>query len=270
MTAAATRVTVVPVTGYTGAEIRDIDLSRPMDDETYEQVRTALNVHGVIFFRNQDLTPQQFLDFGARFGEVSVSKAMPTLPGYPLINHLVREPQPQRFVVGEDWHADQSYRDEPTFGTILYGHEVPLWGGDTAYINMAAVYDSLSEGLKQTLEGLRGVHVHAFNQKQTKDPDAIAKRPEVAVHPVVTTHPETGRKSLYVSPTYTERFEGWTPEESAPLLNVIYQQALKPQFGLRFHWERGSIAFWDNRTVWHNAINDSTGSRREMYRLVVG
>ena len=269
-TAAPSRVTVVPVTGYTGAEIRDVDLSQPMDEVTYQEIRNALNVHGVIFFRGQELTPQQYLDFGARFGEVSVSKALPTVPGFPQINLLVREPEKQKFVVGEDWHADQSYRDRPTFGTILYGREVPAWGGDTAYINMAAVYDSLSDGLKETLEGLRGVHVHAFNQKRIMDPEAIAKRPEVAVHPVVTVHPETGRKSLYVSPTYTERFEGWSAEESAPLLNYIYQQALKPQFGCRFHWEKGSIAFWDNRTVWHNAINDYSGVRREMHRLVVG
>lgn len=270
-TVAPADVTVTPVTGYTGALIGGVDLSQPMDDATYRTVRDALNTWGVIFFRNQELTPEQYLAFGARFGEVSVSKALPTVPGHPLINELVRDPSPQKIVVGEDWHADQSYRDNPTFGTILYAKTVPVFGGDTAYINMAAVYDSLSDGLKETLEGLRCVHVHARNQRASgMDPAAVAKRPEVAVHPVVTTHPETGRKSLYVSPTYTERFEGWSEAESAPLLDYIYRRALEPKFGVRFHWENGSIAFWDNRTVWHNAINDYSGVHRVMHRLVVG
>lgn len=257
------------VTGLTGAELHGVDLSKPLSDKTIAQIKEALATHGVIFFRNQDLTPRQYLDFGSHFGEISVSKALPKVEGHPLINELVRQPEAQPNIVGGVWHADQTYRDEPTYGTMLYGRTVPPYGADTAYINMQAAYEHLSDGLKETLEGLKGVHVHARNQKN-RTAEEIAARPEVAVHPVVTVHPDTGRKALYVSPGYTERFEGWTEEESAPLLQFLFQHALRPEFGCRFRWEQGSIAFWDNRQVWHYAVNDSTGHLRVMHRLVIG
>lgn len=262
-------VSVTPVTGLTGAEIAGVDLSRPLDDATVATIKGALDTHGVIFFRDQDLTPDQYLAFGSLFGEISVSKALPTVEGYPLVNELIRQPEAQPNITGGVWHADQTYRDDPTYGTMLYAKQVPPYGADTAYINMQAAYEHLSDGLKQTLEGLNGVHVHAHNQKG-RTPEEIAKRPEVAVHPVVTTHPNTGRKALYVSPGYTARFEGWTDEESAPLLNFLFQHALRPEFGCRFRWQEGSIAFWDNRQVWHYAVNDSTGHLRVMHRLVIG
>lgn len=262
-------LSVVPVTGMLGAELSGVDLSQPLDQATIKAIKGALNQHGVIFFRDQDLTPEQYLEFGGHFGEISVSKALPTVAGHPLINELIRRPEAQPDVVGGVWHADQTYRDEPTYGTMLYGLQVPEYGADTAYINMQAAYEYLSEGLKQTLGNLKGVHVHARNQKN-RTPEEIAARPEVAVHPVVTTHPETGRKALYVSPGYTVRFDGWTEEESTPLLNFLFQHALRPEFGCRFRWRKGSIAFWDNRQVWHYAINDSTGHLRVMHRLVIG
>lgn len=261
-------ISIEPVTGYTGAEIKNVDLSADLDDAVYEDIRNALYRYGVIFFRDQHLTPEQYVAFGTRFGEVSVSKSMPTHPEHPLINQLIRQPDQAR-VIGEVWHHDQAYRDNPTFGTILYGKAVPAFGGDTAFINMAAAFDELSDGLKDTLRTLRAVHAHARNQI-TKDPVEIAKRPEVAVHPVVIKHPHTGREALYVSPGYTERFEGWTEAESAPLLNHIYQHAMRPEFGCRFRWENNSIAFWDNRLVWHYAVNDYYGCKRVMHRLVVG
>lgn len=262
-------LTVTPVTGYLGAELSGVDLSQPLDDATVAEIKGALNTHGVIFFRDQDLTPEQYLAFGSNFGQISVSKALPTVDGYPLINELIRQPEAQPNITGDAWHADQTYRDDPTYGTMLYGLQVPPYGADTAYINMQTAYDFLSEGLKQTLEGLNGVHVHARNQKN-RTAEEIAARPEVAVHPVVTTHPETGRKALYVSPAYTARFQGWTEEESAPLLNFLFQHALRPEFGCRFRWAKGSIAFWDNRQTWHYAVNDSSGHLRVMHRLVIG
>lgn len=262
-------LSVTPVTGLTGAELTGVDLSEPLNVATVQAVRDALATHGVIFFRDQKLTPEQYLEFGNLFGEISVSKALPTVAGHPLINELIRSPDAQPNITGGVWHADQTYRDEPTYGTMLYSLQVPPYGADTAYINMQAAYEHLSDGLRETLEGLNGVHVHARNQKN-RTPEEIAARPEVAIHPVVTTHPETGRKALYVSPAYTERFEGWTEEESAPLLNFLFQHSLRPEFGCRFRWQDGSIAFWDNRQVWHYAVNDSTGHLRVMHRLVIG
>ncbi len=257
------------VTGKIGAEISGVDLSQPLSGSALATIKDALWAHGVIFFRDQDLTPQQYLDFVANFGELSNSRPMPKLDGYPMVNVLTRAADEVPSVVGGVWHTDQAYRDIPTWGTVLYGVQVPEYGGDTAYINMEQVYDSLSDGLKSTLEGLRAVHVHAQTQRG-RPAEEIAKRPEVAVHPVVTTHPETGRKALFVSPGYTERFEGWTVEESAPLLAYLFEQAYRPEFGCRFSWRTGSLAFWDNRSVWHYAINDSTPSTRVMHRLIVG
>lgn len=261
---------IEPISGFTGAEISGVDLSAAPSDAVYAQIRAALNKYGVIFFRDQDLTPQQYVEFGGRFGTVSVSKSMPTVPGHPLINLLVRTPE-QKNVIGEVWHTDQAYRDEPTFGTILYGREVPAYGGDTAFINMAKAYEDLSQGLKNTLDTLNAVHLHALNQRGRGSLQSeVDKRPEKAVHPVVVAHPETGRKALFVSPGYTSQFEGWSEEESKPLLDYLFQHAQKPEYGCRFRWKEGSIAFWDNRQVWHYAVNDYFGVRRVMHRLVVG
>lgn len=264
------QLVIEPVSGFTGAEIGGVDLSSVPHASVYAQIRAALNKYGVIFFRDQELTPAQYVEFGGRFGTVSVSKSMPTVPGHPLVNLLVRTPE-QKTVVGEVWHTDQAYRDKPTFGTILYGKEVPAFGGDTAFINMAKAYEDLSEGLKKTLDSLSAVHLHALNQRSRGSVQAeIDKRPEQAVHPVVVAHPETGRKSLFISPGYASHFDGWSVEESAPLLNYLFQHAQKPEYGCRFRWKAGSIAFWDNRQVWHYAVNDYFGVRRVMHRLVVG
>jgi taurine dioxygenase len=265
-----TDLDVRPVTGYTGAEIHGVDLSRGIDDELAAAIKEVLNTYGVIFFRGQELTPDEYVDFGSTFGTVTTSRApLPTVEENPLINALIRQPDAQPSVVGGTWHADQTYREEPTFGTILYAKQVPPFGADTAYINMQAAYDALSDGLKETLAGMRGVHVHAHNMRG-RTAEEIAARPSVASHPVVLEHPENGRKTLYVSPGYTQRFEGWTEEESQPLLNFLCTHALRPEFGCRFRWETGSIAFWDNRQVWHYAVNDTSGHLRVMHRLVVG
>ncbi len=264
-----TALDIRPVTGFTGADIEGVDLSKGVDADLAREIRKALTTYGVIFFRNQDLTPEQYVDFASKFGEISKSRApLPTVDG-TRINALVRPPEAQPDVTGGTWHADQTYRDEPTYGTMLYSRQIPPYGADTAYINMQAAYEHLSDGLKETLEGLKGVHVHALNSKH-RTPEEIAARPSVATHPVVLEHPETGRKTLYISPAYTARFEGWTDEESAPLLQFLFQHAQRPEFGCRFRWEKDAIAFWDNRVVWHYAVNDSTGYLREMHRLVVG
>ncbi len=267
-------IEIEPVTGYVGAEIQNIDLSRPHDNNIYREIRQALCDHGVIFFRDQKLTSQQYLAFAKHFGELTVSPIMPLVEGFPQIAEVRKEAE-QRDNIGGDWHTDQAYRKRPIMGTMLLARELPSRGGDTLFTNMAAAYAFLSDGLKKTLEGLRAVHSQDFlmatSRAQAGDMN-VAKmqlKETEAAHPVVTTHPETGRKILYVNPGYTSHFEGWTRRESEPLLNFLYQHALTPEFGCRFHWREGSLAFWDNRQTWHYAANDYHGERRLMHRIMV-
>jgi taurine dioxygenase len=268
------RIEIEPVSSALGAEISRVDLSTPLADATYLEIRQALSEYGVIFFRDQKLTPEQYVAFGERFGELKVSAVIPLLPGHPKIAELRKEPD-QRTNIGDKWHTDQAYRDVPTMGTILLAREVPARGGDTLFINMSSVFETLSEGMQRTLEGMRALHSHAFILQNAGAHGSdhrfvdIEKGNEVAVHPVVTRHPETGRKVLFVNPGYTVRFEGWTQSESESLLNYLYQRAQRPEFGCRFRWREGSIAFWDNRQTWHYAANDYHGQRRVMHRLVV-
>jgi taurine dioxygenase len=219
------------------------------------QVRKALADHGVIFFRNQTLTPEQHLAFARTFGAINVNRFFKPVAGYLEIAEVRKEPN-QKTNIGGGWHTDHSYDSEPALGSVLYAREVPLVGGDTLFSSMYAAYDALSDGLKQTLARLRAVHSsrHVFGiggrVANTDLGDRIGN-PELAtqdaIHPVVVTHPDSGRKLLYVNPGFTLRFEGWTDAESQPLLNFLHQHAARPEFGCRWHWEKGSLAVWDNR-----------------------
>jgi taurine dioxygenase len=178
---------------------------------------------------------------------------------------------------GGSWHTDQAFREHPIMGTALVARKVPRAGGDTLFVNMSAAYDGLSDGLKQTLCGLRAVHSNAHLAKQSKRREELnrgkaagaAIPPDEATHPVVARHPETGRSVLYLNPFYTLRFEGWTTAESEPLLRVIFEHALKPEFQCRFRWAVGSVAFWDNRQCLHYAVNDYPGGERVMHRFMI-
>ena len=272
-------IDVVPASGGVGAEIAGVDLRETMPDALYADIRQALNDHGVIFFRGQDLSPEQHIAFAARFGTINISRFLGHAPGYPMIAEVRKEPE-QKNNIGGGWHTDHSYDEAPALGSILLARELPDYGGDTLFANMATAYETLSDGLKQTLEGLRAVHSnrHVFGAARTaqrRDSDSIKSMKNTenavqdAVHPVVIRHPESGRKVLYVNPTYTVRFDGWTEQESAPLLAFLYAHAVRPEFTCRFQWEPGSIAFWDNRGVWHYAVNDYQGERRLMHRITV-
>jgi len=253
-------MSIRPVTGNTGAEILGVDLRYPLSDEAYVQIRSAFNAYGVIFFRDQDLTPDQYVAFGQRFGAVSATKYLHLLEENPLVQVLERNAGDNE-VIGEMWHSDQAFRPVPRFGTMLYAKEVPDYGGDTAFVNTVPAYETLSDGLKQALEGLRAVHTMSHMQSYGDESDT-------AVHPVVMVHPESGRKILFVSPGFTERFDGWTEEESSPLLSYLYEQVLRPEFQCRFRWEENSLVFWDNRQVWHYAVNDRP-IHRVVHRLVI-
>ena len=272
-----TRFEVRPTSGALGAELLGIDLAHELDDEAVSDIREAFNEHGVIFFRDQKLTPKQHIAFAERIGPINVNRFFKSAPGYPQIAE-VRKEAAQTTNIGGGWHTDHSYDEVPALGSILLAREVPQRGGDTMFASMSLAYDALSDGLKKTLKGLRAVHSsrHVFGQKSLEaKPDRVGRliNPELAtqdaVHPVVISHPETGRATLYVNATFTTHFEDWTAQESKPLLDYLCQHASRPEFQTRFRWEEGSIAFWDNRATWHYALNDYQGERRLMHRITI-
>ena len=266
---------VEPVAGMVGAEIVNIDLSAPQPDSVWGEIRDALNRHGVVFFREQKISPQQQLDFTLRFGELFRSKDLPVLPECPQIS-VVRKEKTETVNLGGVWHTDQPHQPVPVMGTILLARETPAFGGDTLFTSMTAAYDALSEGLRNTLDGLRIIHSDAqiYKVSDVADVDTHyltkGQRSEAEVsHPAVVRHPDTGRKALYLTARRSVRFDGWTREESAGLFGFLLQHVQKPEFTCRFCWREGSMAFWDNRLVMHYASNDYQGQRREMHRTMV-
>jgi alpha-ketoglutarate-dependent taurine dioxygenase len=268
---------VRPTSGALGAELLGIDLSDKLEAEAVADIRQALNEHGVIFFRDQRLTPEQHIAFAERMGPINVNRFFKAVPGYPQIAEVRKEPE-QTTNIGGGWHTDHSYDQIPALGSILLAREIPPRGGDTMFACMAQAYDALSDGLKKTLKELRAVHSsrHVFGVKAHQaNPDRQGRllnaeaATQDAVHPVIIRHPESGRHILYVNSNFTTHFEGWTARESKPLLDFLYQHAARPEFQTRFKWQEGSIAFWDNRATWHYALNDYQGERRLMHRITI-
>lgn len=263
--------------GAVGAHVTGADLTAPLDDGDVVRLRDALGEHGVLFFRDQELTPEQHIAFGGRFAPINVNRFFATVPGFPAIAEVRKDPDQTRNI-GGGWHTDHSYDQIPALGSVLLARETPKRGGDTLFASMFAAYDGLSDGLKQTLCGLQAWHSsrHVFGaeaMKQRGDLKGRLLNPELAtqdaLHPVVIRHPISGRPALYVNPGFTLRFDGWTAEESRPLLQYLYTHASKPEFTRRFSWQPGSIAFWDNRATWHYALNDYHGERRLMHRITL-
>jgi taurine dioxygenase len=266
-------IEVRPAGGAVGAEILGADLGAPLSRQALGTVKRALADDGVVFFRDQSLTPSQHIGFARQFGAINVNRFFAHVDGYPEIALVAKEPH-QTKNIGGGWHTDHSYDAVPALGSVLYALEVPPTGGDTLFANMCKAYDALSDGLKRTLSGLRAVHSsrHVFGAVREGMEGRIGNpglAMQDAVHPAVITHPESGRKALYVNPGFTLRFDGWTTEESKPLLDYLYAHAVKPEFTGRFAWRAGSLAFWDNRSTWHYAVNDYQGQRRLMHRITV-
>jgi taurine dioxygenase len=268
---------VRPLTPALGAEILGVDLAAGPSEVQLGELRQAYDRYGVIFFRDQDLTPERHIAFARRWGEINVNRFFQPVEGYPEIAEVRKEPE-QRENIGSNWHTDHSYDQVPALGSILYAREVPELGGDTLFAGMAAAYDALSAGLKTALEGLTARHSsrHVFGPDAGREGPDFAGRignPDLAtqdaLHPIVLTHPRTGRKGLYVNPTFTLGIEGWTEPESRPLLETLYRHAARPEFTCRFKWRKGSIAFWDNLATWHCALNDYHGERRLMHRITL-
>lgn len=269
-------VEVGPVSGGVGVEIHNVDIKQGLSDSAFETLRDAFVTHGLIFLRDQDITPDEHIAFAQRWGDININRFFPRLDGYDQIATVTKEPD-QIVNIGGGWHTDHSYDHVPALGSILIARETPPVGGDTLFACMYKAYDTLSDGMKQTLEGMKAVHSsrHVFgeqsNYRETlKDRFSNAEdATQDAVHPVVITHPESGRKALYVNPAFTLHFEGWTTAESQPLLDYLYAHAAQLEHTTRFQWAPGSIAFWDNRCTWHYALNDYHGTRREMHRITI-
>ena len=269
-------VKVRKLTGGCGAELLGVDLAA-MSNRQWDEVQRAFAEHGVVFFRDQKLSPEQHLEFARRWGPIDVNRFFTAVEGYPEIAEVRKEPA-QKQNIGGGWHTDHTYDLEPAMGSILLARELPEEGGDTLFANMYIAFETLSEGLKQTLRDMRAVHssVHVFgaNADVYKDSDlkGVFKNPDKVgdvVHPVIIRHPLSGRESLYVNPAFTIHFEGWSKDDSKPLLEHLYRHAARPEFTCRFRWREGSMAFWDNRATWHYAANDYHGERRLMHRITV-
>ena len=269
-----------PSGGGVGAFVEGVDLGK-LDAPTADTLKSALGEHGVLFFRGQDISPEQHIEMAEYFGGVNVNRFFAHIDGYEKIAQVLKEPD-QKGNIGGGWHADHSYDQIPAMGSILVARETPPpgTGGDTVFASMYAAYDNLSDGLKETLEGMNAVHSsrHVFGEKPRSPLQRESLKGRVgnqaaatqdSIHPVVIKHPVSGKKALYVNPGFTLHFEGWTEEESKPLLEYLYKQAVRLENTYRFQWEDGSIAFWDNRASWHYALNDYHGHRRLMHRITV-
>ncbi|MGR8918408.1 MAG: TauD/TfdA dioxygenase family protein [Gammaproteobacteria bacterium] len=269
------RITVRPVTPAIGALIDGVDIGGPLDAETVGEIRAALLDRLVVFFRDQDLDPERLVAFARRFGEIGYYPFVEGMAGHPEVVEVVKK-ENETVNFGGLWHTDTSYLERPPLGSVLYAVEVPEVGGDTLFGNMYLAYEALSDGYKALLEGLRGVNsaekpdaaVTRVNRMLDKPRDT-ADVVTTAAHPIVRTHPETGRRALYCSKAHTLTIEGMTPAESAPILEYLYTLQQREEFGCRWHWEPGSVAFWDNRAAQHNALNDYHGHRRVMHRVTL-
>jgi taurine dioxygenase len=268
---------IAPVSGVIGAEIHGIDLAAPLSDETVAAVRRAFNEHQVLFFRDQSLTPEQQIAFGRRFGELGSHPYVDANPQHPEVIDIVTEPD-DRVNFGGGWHTDVTFLPEPDLGSILYAVELPPFGGDTLFSSQLAAYDALSGTMRSLLDGLVGIHSAGpqfggagYSTQSTAIAtkaagDAAASRVE---HPLVTTHPETGRRGLYVNPAFTVGIEGMHRAEAKALLGFLYQHARAEAFTCRLRWQPGTVAMWDNRSVQHYALHDYRGHRRVMRRITI-
>ncbi|MES2979753.1 MAG: TauD/TfdA family dioxygenase [Pseudomonadota bacterium] len=263
------------IAGACGAEITGIDLAAGLSPVLAQEVRQALLDHLVIFIRGQDLSPAQFLAFGKAMGEPIEYPFVKGLEGFPHIIE-VKKLEHEKVNFGGIWHSDTTYLELPPMGSMLLSRQVPPFGGDTMFANQYLAYEALSDTMKVLLDGLVGISSSARADVSKTREDRIKTDGKEATpveyraeHPVVRTHPETGRKALYVNTAHTAGIKGMTDEESGPLLEFLFRHQVKPEFTCRFAWEPNVIAFWDNRCAQHNPVNDYHGFRRIMHRITL-
>lgn len=272
-------ITVQPLAGALGAEIGGVDL-RSASDATWSEILRAFVEYSVLVFRKQSLEPADIMRVGERFGPPSYYPFVTGMPDFPYIFEIIKsEAETKNF--GGAWHSDSSYLPTPPLGTLLYAVETPTHGGDTLFTSTYAAYDALSEGMKKLCGSLTGVFSAELKYgggrtQMHKSIGAMAihdtdKAAEIgAEHPIVRTHPDSGRKALYLSRSHTVHFKGMTEEESQPVMKYLIEHQVRPEFTCRVRWEPGQLTVWDNRCTQHNAVNDYHGQKRRMRRLTVG
>jgi len=265
---------VKPLTTALGAEIVDVDIR---NDADFHAIKQAFIEHGVIVLRDQQITPDEHLAFAEKFGNININRFFKPLESHPAIATLLKEPD-QKSAVGEQWHTDHSYDTVPALGSVLHAIEVPPHGGDTLFVSMAAAYEGLSPQFRQMIDGLSAVHSsrHAFGAAAKDHETSKTGRlgnselaTQDSLHPVVITHPLSGRKGLYVNPGFTLHIEGLAEAESTAILDFLYRHCQTPEFQCRVRWNEGDVTLWDNRATWHKAINDYHGYRRYMHRVTI-
>jgi len=269
-----TRIKLEPCTEVIGAEVRGIDLAAPLDDELGAEVRRALLEWKVLFFRDQRLSSEQQLAFASHFGALEQHPFLEQGDTPEVVRFEKGDDRTNPYGVGNEngWHSDVSWRVEPAMGAVLRAVEVPEHGGDTLWADMACAYDNLSHEIKGQIADLRAVHsfvqVFGYGMSAKQRAEALERYPRVE-HPVVRTHPETGRKTLYVNAFFCERIVGLDDDESEWLLDRLCLQAMHPEWQVRLHWEPGTVAFWDNRSTQHYASSDYFPQRRVMDRVSI-
>jgi len=262
-------IRVEKLTPLIGAEIEGVDLSQPLDERTFKEIHEAFTENQVIFFRDQTLTVDQHKSFGRLFGELVVHPAAPSLvDGHPEIL-VIHADEKSKHVAGENWHTDVSCDPTPPLGSMLYMHELPPVGGDTLFASMYAAYDALSEPMKRFLEPLTAIHDGEHVYRGRYGVDESGKTYPKAEHPVIRTHPVSGRKALYVNRGFTTKIAQLKRHESSALLEMLYQHIEIPEFQCRFRWKVRSLAFWDNRCVQHHAMWDYYPQRRHGHRVTI-
>ncbi len=280
------RIEVKPIAGALGADIGNVDLGN-LDDETFGEIKTAWLEHLVVFFHRQNISPEQQIALAKRFGEIHHHPFMKGMAEYPDILEIIKEEGDTK-AFGEVWHTDQMFNPKPAKATMLYAKETPDAGGDTMFANMYLAYETLSDAMKEMLKSVRTWNVgdrkklqkggamgppardgrYTGNDKmaaKVRDPGDLQTE---CAHPIVRTHPETGRKALYIS-SHTQTLDGFKEGEARPILDFLAEHAIHPEFTCRFRWEVGALAIWDNRCTQHRALNDYPGKRRRMHRITI-
>ena len=273
-------VQVRQLAGALGAEISGVDLAKLLENDVWQAVHAAFLEHGAVFFRDQQLSHEAQIAFAGRFGKLDVHPIANGMDEHPELIR-VRKPAGASAAFGVGWHTDNSFFEEPSLGTMLYGVEIPPYGGDTLFASMTRAYDALSDTMKGWLEGVKAIH----SASRAYDPKSVGEEKyggDAAItytysnviwqeveHPVIRTHPETGRRSIYVNPMFTQRIVGLSERESQALLEFLYSHCARPEFSCRFQWQPHSVALWDNRCVQHHALDDYQAFDRLMFRVTI-
>lgn len=273
---------VQPLTGVLGAEITGVDLREPLAAEVWTEIHQAFTDHQVILFPEQPLSHEQHLAFARHFGTVQQLPQLHSVEGHPQVQMIRRLATDTGRVVGENWHADSSYMDEPPLAVVMRAVDVPPYGGDTGFLSMYAAYEALSPAFKALIAPLNVVHSatrifgsaylaqnRKFNDASTRNDIDVARGDREVAHPLVCTHAVSGRPFLYLNKTYSQRIEGLTQEESAPIMNYLHEHCARFDFTCRARWRKDQVLVWDNRCTMHRAIPDYTGQHRLMTRVTI-